>query len=144
MKMHNILVLVFLWIIVNGCSNEPIVHAYVVTKQLDEQDREGDWQPLMRVTFRVGENKVISEVASLVDEYGNCTIVDKHNWECRYTDGRGMNKFGFKGGDYWKNPGWGENIKYVSRWEYNVIRCKWYQKDEGKIDGLASCFRTFI
>ena len=144
MKIHNILIITIICIGMYSCSNEPVVYAYVVTKQLDEQDNVGDWQPLMRVTFRVGENKVISEIASLVDEYGNCTITDRHNWECQYTDGRGMNKFGFKSGDYWKEPDWGENIKYVSRWEYNVIRCKWYQQDEGKFNGLASCFRTFI
>ena len=89
----------------------------------------------MRVTFRVSENKVVSEVASLVDEYEDCEISNKNNWQCRYTDGTGMNRFGFIGGKYWEEPGWGENIKHVSRWEYNLIRCKWYQSDNGNLKG---------
>ncbi len=123
-----------------ACGADQTVYGYVVTK-IEQSD---GWQPVMRVTFRVGEDKVISEVAGLLDEYQDCTIENKHNWECRYQDGRGANKFGFTKGKYWNTPGWGSDIRYVSRWEYNLIRCKWYRQNSGTFNGTKECLRTFI
>jgi hypothetical protein len=115
-----------------------------VTKSISDEVKINEWRPVMRVIFRVGENKVLTEVAGLLDEYESCSIIDKNNWECHYTDGTGSNRFGFAEGKYWKDPVWGDDIKYVSRWKYNVIRCNWHQFDNGKIKGTASCLRTYI
>ena len=116
----------------------------MVAKPTPKQIDVHEWRPVMRVTFRVGENKVISEVAGLLDEYRDCKVLDRKNWECQYTDGTGSNSFGFIDGKYWKKPGWGKNIRYVSRWEYNLIRCKWFQYNQGKLRGMALCIQTFI
>lgn len=144
-KLINLSVLKFslfclLFFTVNACSNDQTVYGYVVTKI----EQGNQWQPVMRVTFRVGDDKVISEVAGLLDEYQDCAIENKHNWECRYQDDRGTNKFGFTKGKYWNTPGWGSDIKYVSRWEYNLIRCKWYRQNSGAIKGTKECLRTLI
>ena len=129
-----------MFIFICACSTDQTVYGYVVTK-IEQSDI---WQPVMRVTFRVGEDKVISEVAGLLDEYQDCSIKNKNNWECRYQDDRGINKFGFTKGKYWNLPGWGNEIRYVSRWEYNLIRCKWYRQNSGVFKGTAECLRTFI
>ena len=127
-----------------GCSNDQTVYAYMVVKNMSEEKKVNKWRPVLRIGYRVGENKVMSEVAGLLDEYQNCKISNRNNWECQYEDGTGLNKFGFKKGRYWQAPMQDENAKYVSRWEYNVIRCKWHQIEKGKLKGLASCFRTYI
>ena len=125
-----------------SCSNDQTVYGYVVTKP--EKSDVSIWRPVMRVTFRIAEDKIISEVAGLLDEYQNCTITNKNNWECQYDDDRGINKFGFDKGVYWNEPGWGNDIKYVSRWEYNLIRCKWYQHNSGTFKGTVECLQTYI
>ncbi len=127
-----------------GCDNEKAVYAYIVAKTTVEQEDTHDWRPVMRVIYYIKGDKIISEVASLVDEYEDCQIVDVKNWECEYEDGTGVNTFGFNDGKYWEKPGWGEQIKHVSRWEYNLIRCKWYQKEYGKIKGTTTCLKTYI
>ena len=137
---RKILITIATIIVFSACSTDQTVYGYVVTK-VEQSDA---WQPVMRVTFRVHEDKVISEVAGLLDEYQDCTIDDKHNWECRYQDDRGINKFGFTKGEYWNTPGWGSDIKYVSRWEYNLIRCKWYRQNSGALKGTKECLRTYI
>ena len=98
----------------------------------------------MRVAYRIADYKVISEVANVIDEYDDCKILNKNNWECQYTDGTGKNTFGFKNGKFWEKPGWGSNIKHVSRLNYNYIRCKWYQNDFGMLKGTYLCLKTFI
>ena len=127
-----------------GCSDNQLVYAYIVAKPDAGQETISKWRPVMRVIYRVGENKVISDVAGCLVEYQECKILDKNNWECQYKDGTGSNRFGFVNGKYWKNPNWGDDIRYVSRWEYNRIRCKWYQHDNGKFKGMVSCLQTYI
>ena len=143
-NVYSLLMAILLLIFLCNCSNDQLVYAYVVTKPIPEQNDVDTWRPVMRVTFRVGKNKVVTEVASLMDEYNDCTIQNKNNWQCQYVDGTGNNTFGFVDGKYWKDPGWGDDIKYVSRWEYNLIRCKWHQFESGKFKGTASCLQTFI
>lgn len=142
-KKATVLCCILLLITIAACSSDQTVYGYVVVTKSEQKDTKL-WQPVMRVTFRVSADKVISEVAGLLDEYQNCTIKDKNNWVCRYSDDRGLNSFGFKGGIYWNKPGWGSDIKYVSRWEYNVIRCKWYQRSSGAFKGTMECLQTYI
>ena len=144
MKLHKLLIVVLLITCFCSCKNDQAVHAYMVAKPTPKQINVHNWRPVMRVTFRVSESKVISEVAGLLDEYEDCNVLDRNNWECHYTDGTGSNRFGFIDGKYWKNPGWDNNIKYVSRWEYNLIRCKWFQYNKGKLRGTVLCLKTFI
>ena len=127
-----------------ACSNDRIVYSYVVVKPTVEDSMVNEWRPVMRVTYRVRENSVISEVAGLLDEYENCSIKNMNNWQCQYEDGTGKNTFGFNDGRYWQAPGWGSDVRHVSRWEYNVIRCKWFQHDNGRVVGIASCLKTYI
>lgn len=144
MKAYNLLITVLLLIGISSCSNDQTVYAYIVTKPIPEQIDVSEWRPVMRVAYRVNESNVVSDVAGCLDEYEVCTILDKNNWDCQYEDGTGKNRFGFRDGKFWKDPGWGDDIKYVTRWEYNLIRCKWYQFDKGKLKGMASCLQTFI
>ena len=144
MNIRNLLFVAISIISICGCSNDELVYAYIVVKPDPEQKTISEWRPVMRVIYRVGENKVISDVAGCLDEYEECTISDKNNWKCQYEDGTGSNRFGFVDGRYWKIPNWGDDIRYVSRWEYNMIRCKWYQHDNGKFKGMVSCLRTYI
>ena len=141
--MKSILALVIVIVNLMACSNDKTVYAYVVVKPTVES-AISEWRPVMRVTYRVGEDRVITEVAGILDEYQDCTIQNKNNWQCQYEDDRGYNKFGFTDGEYWDQPGWGEDIKHVSRWEYNMIRCKWYQRDNGNFKGMVSCLKTYI
>ena len=144
MWIHKLLITSFAIISISGCINNQSVYAYIVAKPIPKQSDVSDWRPVMRVSFRVSEDKVISEVANIIDEYEECTILNKKNWECQYIDGTGSNKFGFIDGKYWENPGWGDNIKYVSRLEYNLIRCKWFQFEYGNLKGTVLCLQTFI
>ena len=144
MKAYKLLISVLFLVGICGCSNDQAVYAYVVSKSTPKQTDMNTWRPVMRVAYRVSESKVVSDVAGCLDEFQICSIYDKYNWECEYEDGTGINRFGFLDGKYWKDPGWGDNIKYVSRWEYNLIRCKWHQFDNGIIRGTASCLQTFI
>ena len=90
-----------------ACSNDRIVYSYVVVKPSVEDSEMNKWRPVMRVTYRVGESTVISEVAGLLDKYEACSIKDKNNWQCEYEDGTGKNMFGFSDGRYWKAPNLG-------------------------------------
>ena len=142
LKFRNIAFLGILILI--ACNNNQTVYSYVVVKPTIEDQMISKWRPVMRVIYHVKENIVISEVAGLLDEYHDCTIQDKYNWECNYKDDRGENTFGFNDGNYWYKPDWGDDVKHVSRWEYNMIRCKWYQHDKGKVKGMISCMKTYI
>ena len=142
--MRNLLILYLSTLCIIACSNDRIVYSYVVVKPTTEDSVINEWRPVMRVTYRVGENTVISEVASLVDEYEDCSIKNKNNWQCQYEDGRGRNTFGFNDGKYWQAPRWGNDVRHVTRWEFNVIRCKWFQHDSGSVKGMVSCLQTYI
>ena len=144
MNADKLFVVIILIINICGCNNEHAVYAYMVSKPIPKQSDVSEWRPVMRVAFRIDGDKVISEVANVIDEYDNCTILNTNNWECQYTDGTGRNRFGFIDGKYWKKPYWDNNIKYVSRWEYNLIRCKWIQHSNGKLKGIILCLHTFI
>ena len=130
--------------LVISCSKESEIHAYVVIKSDPEYMEINDMRPLIRVSYRIKDGQVISELAGLVEEYKQCKIVNLENWKCQYTDGTGLNQFGFTNGKYWKNPITDESIKYVGRWEYNIIRCKWYLYYNGKLKGLSLCVKTYI
>jgi len=120
------------------------VYAYVVVKSTPDNSHISDWRPVMRVKYHLHPDSIISEVAGLLDEYENCEIKNKNNWQCQYEDGMGRNLFGFVKGQYFSSPGWGVDIKHVSRWKYNSIRCKWYRHDDGNIMGLFSCLKTYV
>ena len=144
MKANKLIFILLLFGNVFSCMSDQIIHAYVVVKPNSDEFAINAWRPVIRITYKVTVDKVIAVTAGLVDEYNDCKISDKNNWVCQYTDDLGINKFGFENGKYWKDPSWGGDIKYVSRWEYNVIRCKWYQHYEGKFKGLSTCLQTII
>ena len=127
-----------------ACDNDQVVYSYVVVKPNIEDSMVNEWRPVMRVTYRVGESTVVSEVAGLLDEYKNCSIHDLYNWQCKYEDDTGENTFGFKDATYYRSPSWGSDVRHVSRWEYNLIRCKWFQHDNGRVAGMAACLKTYI
>ncbi len=131
-------------LIVSACYQEQVKHGYVVVKSTSEYQHIHEFRPVIRVTYRIQQSVVISELAGLVEEYKDCEIIDLNNWECRYNDGTGFNKFGFTSGVYWKTPVRDKDIQYVSRWQYNVIRCKWYLHYNGVFKGLTSCVKTYI
>ncbi len=143
-KMRILLIIIVSITSFYGCSQENETYVYVVVKPDVEESNVSEWRPVMRVTYRIFEDTVVSEVAGLLDEYKNCIIKNKNNWQCQYEDGTGSNRFGFKSGQYYESPGWGDAIRHVSRWEYNLIRCKWYQHDSGKLEGAVSCLKTYI
>lgn len=142
--MKKLFITLILTLFIQTCSNERNAYAYVVVKSSPEEREISEWRPVMRVIYRVGDATVISEVAGLLDEYDNCEIENIDNWHCQYEDGTGQNKFGFKNGKYWQEPGWDGEIKHVSRWSYNLIRCKWFQNEKGKFEGIKSCLATYI
>ena len=142
--MKRVLLVIIMMNFMVACESDQTVYAYVVVKPTEEDSVVSEWRPVMRVAYHVDKNKVISEVAGLLDEYHDCNVEDKNNWECSYEDDMGNNSFGFKDGMYWDQPGWGEDVKHVSRWEFNKIRCKWYQYDNGRFKGMFSCLRTYI
>ena len=146
MKLNLIvrLLIIYILVLISGCSNTNEIYTYVVVKSNSDEKVVSEWRPVMRVIYRVGEKSVISEVAGLLDEYQNCAIENKSNWHCEYEDGTGHNKFGFKKGVFWQEPGWDGEIDHVSRWDFNVIRCKWYQYEKGKFDGIKTCLKTFV
>jgi len=128
----------------SACYSENVVHAYMIVKTNPEYSHVHDWRPVIQVTYSINGDEVISKLAGLVEVYKGCEIINIGNWECHYTDGTGFNKFGFSDRKYWKIPASDENVKYVSRWKYNVIRCKWYLHYNGVYKGILSCLKTYI
>lgn len=106
--MRDLLIVCLSTLCVIACGNDRIVYSYVVVKSAIEESVINEWRPVMRVTYRVGENTVISDVAGLLDKYDGCSIRDKNNWQCQYEDGTGKNLFGFNDRRYWKTPSLGE------------------------------------
>ena len=137
---HHIIFLLFLLL---GCGSSNQIHTYMIVKSISEDILVSKWRPVVRVTYRFERDVVISEVASLVDEYHDCEINDINNWRCDYIDGLGQNSFGFVRGKYWKSPSL-EDAKYVTRTEYNLIRCKWFIHNEGLFSGIVSCLKTYV
>ncbi len=144
--MKNIyhIVVVILCLNMIACNSNSVIHAYVVVQSGPEYIQIDDMRPVIRVTYRIEGSEIISELAGLVEEYEECNIINIKNWQCQYSDGTGINQFGFTKGKYWKSPITDASIKYVSRWEYNIIRCKWYQYYRGMLEGLSSCVKTYI
>lgn len=138
------LIVVILCLSITACDSDSVIHAYVVVKSEPEYLQIDDMRPLIRVTYRIDGSEIISELAGLVEEYEECKITNINNWQCKYTDDTGINQFGFTKGKYWKNPITDASIKYVSRWEYNIIRCKWYLHYRGTLNGLTTCIKTYI
>jgi len=65
------------------------------------------------------------------------------DWECHYSDGSGS--FGFRNGKFWEVPK-ADDIKIVSSFEYNRVRCEWAYEDkhEGKFWGAVRCIIGWI
>jgi hypothetical protein len=113
-----------------ACGDDRIVTVYSL-KKVDPQKSYGhEWLCLNPTTYHIGEDKVVSSIVGNLKEYRKCTILSPRDWECSYSDGSG--RFGFRNGEYWESPVWND-VKHVSRFEYNRVRCEWAINSE--IDG---------
>ena len=123
---------------VAACGDDRIVTAYPLMKVDPKTSFNHEWLPMNPTTYRVSENKVVSNTIGFLRETRDCTVWTANEWECRYSDGSGT--FGFRDGTYWENPQ-RKGLKYVSRFEYNLVRCKWSINDphEGLFWGTVSC-----
>ena len=120
-----------------ACGDDETITVY----ELEKSDPHGyghEWLPLHPTTYRVGNDKVISETAGMLSEFGDCIIMTTENWECRYDDGSGV--FGFRKGEYWENDPWPDR-RVVSRFYYNRVRCHWAISDpyDGPFWGALRC-----
>lgn len=125
-------------VLLAGCGDDRTITAYPL-KNVDPKTSYGhEWLPLNPTIYLVGEKQVVSKTVGLLAEYHKCTILSPRNWECSYSDGSG--RFGFRDGEYWEVPVWG-GVEYVSRLEYNWVRCKWafHDKHEGYFWGAVRC-----
>ncbi|MBC2736569.1 MAG: hypothetical protein HF981_19570 [Desulfobacteraceae bacterium] len=121
-----------------SCGDNDNPKAYMLLKVDPKENYGHEWLPINISTYRVKSDSVVHEIAGMLVEYNRCTILDKDNWECTYSDKFGS--FGFRDGDYWERPKL-VNSKVVSRWEYNKVRCDWCMNDknDGVFWGSVKC-----
>ena len=86
------------------------------------------WIPLNPSTYRISASgEVVKEILGSVTKYEDCAVLDARNWKCTYSK-RSSDSFGMRDGSFWTLPtalesaGW--EIQYVSRLEYNLVRCQ--------------------
>jgi hypothetical protein len=134
----QLIAILFFISLLTTCGDSRLVTEYPL-KKVDPKENQGiEWLPLNPTTYRIDNNIVISETLGLLAKYEECKALSLDNWECKYSDGSGS--FGFKNGEFWRIPAF-RDIKVVSRFEYNCIRCEWALKDthEGMLWGAARC-----
>ena len=132
MKPLNAVLVLFLLV---ACGDDQTVTGYSLQKVNSAKNYGHDWLPLNPSTFTVRERTVVSNTIGSLSKYKDCIIQSPEDWECRYSDGSG--RVGFRGGDYWLSP-LHKGRRIVTRWEYNIVRCKWAIKDSA-IWGAISC-----
>ena len=71
--------------------------------------------------YKISGNYIIRKTAGFVPKHENCTIFDIDNWVC---GPHGKKGFGFMEGKFFENPK-GDDTRIVSRFQYNVIGCKY-------------------
>lgn len=122
-----------------GCDREQKITVYMLKKNNSESTLGIGWWPLNPITYYLKDGKVISNSGGIIEEYGNCTIASRDNWECRLSDGSG--KFGVMNGVYWNYPLWSD-VKIVSSFEYRIIKCRLWLNDRhsGLVDKFCGVF----
>jgi len=123
---------------VASCGDDGTATSYALQKVDPKFSYGHDWLPLNPATYLISKNKVVRKIAGSLKDFEDCTVFTVNDWECRYSDGSGT--FGFRNGTYWALPKQ-EDIKLVSRFEYNRVRCEWSIDDpyEGIFWGIVSC-----
>lgn len=91
---------------------------------------------LSPITYRISGQTVVSQIGDFEPmRYTDCAVIDIENWTCTYGDKSG--KFGFRGGDYYReSPSIiGGKSQSVSRFgyvwnhvEWNLSSDSWLQK----------------
>lgn len=134
----SLLFLISIVILLTACGNSDIITVYSLKKVNPKKNYGHKWLPLSRTTYRIKNNIVVSDTGGMLAKYENCIIMSPDNWECHYVDGSGS--FGFRDGEFWRMPEW-DDIKTVSSFEYNRVRCEWAleDKDEGIFWGIVRC-----
>lgn len=107
-----------------------------------------EFLPTSVTEYRVSDNTVTSKIGNFVHKYDQCEIFNESNWKCTYNDNSAT--FGFKSGQYFshsnieKFPHLSElNEKYLSRFEYVVLDCRW-QLADSPLQTFACLFLPFF
>jgi len=134
----HLIAILFLFGVLVGCRDDSMVTEYPLLKVNPKKSYGHEWLTLNPTTYRIGDDSVTSETAGILTKHEKCVILSPDNWECQYSDGSG--RFGFRDGTFWAEPTTA-NIKYVSRFKYNCVRCEWAFQDkyEGKFWGSIRC-----
>ena len=120
-----------------GCGQGDTVTVYPL-RSVDPETHYGHNQMTLNpTTYQIGQNVVVAEILGNVTRREDCTVFDRTNWECRYSDSSG--RFGMRRGAFWADPGWSDT-EYVSRLDHNLVRCQWaVSGSEGAFFGSLRC-----
>lgn len=120
------------------CDDRQAVTVYTVSKVNPKESYGHEWLPLNPTIYKIDNGQVIANTEGFLRKYQDCVVLSVSDWECRYSDDSG--RFGFRDGEYWVFPVQSD-IKIVSRWKYNMIRCEWAINDrtDGRFWGTVRC-----
>jgi hypothetical protein len=126
-----------------------IFRAYTASEVVDYNPDEGNPRLLPRAVteYRVKEEAVVRRVGDYVTEYEDCTIFDRDNWTCTYSDESGT--FGAKQGEFFSRTNLKKfpHLAYLndeetlSRFGFIILQCRW--DASGGIDAIMCLFRPF-
>ena len=124
-------------LMLSACGDDDVVVVYQARKVDPATWGFGhEWIVKNPTIYRIGESSVVTKVGSFVEKYNDCAILTVDDWKCTYPDKSGS--FGFRDGEFWRYPndGW-EDIKTISRFQYNVISCKWNLDSDAPLQWIA-------
>lgn len=129
--------------------NREIFIAYTASEVVDYDPDEGKPRLLPRAVteYRVEKDIVVGRTGDYISKYEDCTIFDRDNWACTYSDDSGM--FGARQGVFFNQTNLEKfpHLAYLaeeetlSRFGYIMLQCKW--DATGGIDAILCLLRPF-
>lgn len=139
----------FLFAFFDLTFDREVFRAYTATEVVNYEPDEGGLRlnPNAVTEYRVLQETVILNVGGYLTEYEDCTIFDRDNWKCIYSDesatfGAVQGKF-FNRSNVQKFPHLAQyaDEEALSRFGYIILQCRWDATDG---IGIVMClFRPF-
>ena len=121
-----------------------LFRAYTASEVFDYDPNEGNPRLLPRAVteFKVQQDKVVSLTGQFMNSYEDCTIFDRKNWSCTYSDESGS--FGASQGEFFSRSNLEKfpHLAYLkeeetlTRFQYIILQCRW---DASSGIGAAYC-----
>ena len=127
-----------------------IFKAYIASEVVDYDPDDGKPRLLPRAMteYRVQQESVVSRTGDFVSEYDDCTVFDRDNWTCTYSDESGT--FGARQGEFFSRTNLEKfpHLEYLneeetlSKFHYIMLQCRWDATNG--IGAIFCLFRPFM